>query len=185
MKVMSNIVKYKNNIEDNYLCLRQMKSQDKYSQKQPVERNPKLWGKHLWLILHWMTYMYPQYATRKDENEYRFFFEKIIPDIIPCKSCSVNLLNHIREYPINFKSKESLVLWLCHIHNMVNKSLKKKEYNCNQVMKKMKQENVKKQVDASLTHFNLFMRDHVNFGTTYFAQSYNIFLRIIYKYNNY
>ena len=148
-----------------------------------LERNPKLWGSHLWAILHWMTHVYPQHPSKNDEFEYSFFFEQIIPVIIPCKKCVLNYKNHILSLPINLKNRDSLVLWLCKIHNKTNKCLDKDIHNCDSLMSTTNIKKVKRRFDVSLIQFNLFMRDHVNCGTTHYVQNYANFLRFIYKYN--
>jgi hypothetical protein len=147
-----------------------------------LKRNPKLWGQDLWRILHWATYMFPKDASRIDKLEFISFFEKIIPGILPCKKCGINFLNHLRKRPIDFESKNSLILWLSEVHNMTNESLGKPKYNSQLIFKKLARKDAKELVDRSLIKFNIFMRDHLNFGTTCFLQNYAGFLRFVYKY---
>ena len=71
------------------------------------ERSPRVWGPLLWIIMHHVTLNY----DTKYKKEYREFFLKTIPNIIPCKKCVDNYLNHAKMIKINLNSKRELVTW--------------------------------------------------------------------------
>ena len=89
--------------------------------------NPKIWGPHLWFILHIITFKYPKNPTSFDKEYHRDFFTNL-KNVIPCDDCKKSYAKHIQEYPItpHLDSRESLINWLVQIHNLVNVSLNKK-----------------------------------------------------------
>ena len=88
--------------------------------------NPKIWGPHLWFILHIITFKYPKKPSNYDKDYHRDFFNNL-KNILPCDDCKKHYSKNIQEYPItpHLDSREKLIDWLIHIHNQVNVSLNK------------------------------------------------------------
>ena len=82
---------------------------------------PNIWGSGAWTFLHSVTLNYPDNPTITIKKKYLDFFN-ILPEILPCNICKLNLKKHIKKYPIRFylNSKETLSKWLVNIHNLTN-----------------------------------------------------------------
>ena len=72
--------------------------------------NPKIWGPHLWFILHIITFKYPKIPSNYHKDYYRDFFNNL-KHIIPCVDCKKHYTKHIQEYPItpHLDSRENLI----------------------------------------------------------------------------
>lgn len=90
--------------------------------------DPKIWGPYLWFTLHTITLSYPDNPSYEIKRQFNDFFVGL-QNVIPCPKCREHYKNHILNYPISsaLDSKQHLVTWLFNLHNIVNKSLGKKE----------------------------------------------------------
>ena len=87
----------------------------------------KIWGPHMWVALHSITFCYPLEPTEEHKIKYKKFF-KSVGDMLPCFYCreSYNefLKCGITKLDDNvFKNRESLTKWLYYVHEAVNKKL--------------------------------------------------------------
>lgn len=84
---------------------------------------PYAWGSSMWSSLLFIALNYPVHPTRRDKHTYETFF-KLLGDVLPCAACSENYKEHTDSMVIteHLNSRESLVRWLCHVHNEVNVS---------------------------------------------------------------
>ena len=91
---------------------------------------PSKWGSQAWTFLHAITYVYPENPTDSDKKTHYDFFMGL-KNVIPCMKCRRHYEKHINELPIKFylNSRDSLIDWLYKIHNKVNVSLGKPEFN--------------------------------------------------------
>lgn len=98
--------------------------------------DPTVWGPKLWFALHTMTFNYPENPTEIDKRNYHDFFTNL-KNVIPCAKCSKHYGEHLLNNPLspNLDSKELLVKWLIDLHNDVNKSLNKRLYSYDEVIK--------------------------------------------------
>lgn len=97
--------------------------------------NPKIWGPHLWYILHIITFNYPDEPTEYHKRAYHDFFNNL-KNIIPCDFCQKHYSKYIAEYPItpHLDKKANVINWLIQIHNFVNLSLNKPTYTPEEVI---------------------------------------------------
>ena len=89
---------------------------------------PTIWGPYGWLFLHSVTMEYPDKPSSKDKKQMEAFFNSL-KHVLPCDTCSRNLIKNMRKTPLTKKvlsSRDNLVVWLIEIHNDVNKSNGKK-----------------------------------------------------------
>jgi FAD-linked sulfhydryl oxidase len=47
--------------------------------------------------------------------------------------CAGHFRQILEQYPPQVGSRGNAALWACHVHNQVNKSLKKPEFDCNHI----------------------------------------------------
>lgn len=87
------------------------------------------WGPIVWKALHCITLKIKNEEFEKEKNN----IIKIISDIctnLPCPQCASHASNFIRRYKMkNIKNKDELIKYIFLMHNNVNKRLKKKSYN--------------------------------------------------------
>lgn len=139
--------------------------------------SPNLWGRHLWDLLHWITFNYCG-----DDLILQNIIILHIPNLIPCKSCKENYLNHIKHYPPDFTSRITLSKWMVKMHNLTNKLLNKKTMSYDKVKIKYVSEVGRKRVKRSFLKWNEIMRHCTNNSSPAIQRSYSEF--ITYLFNN-
>ena len=87
----------------------------------------KIWGPHMWVTLHSITFCYPLQPTEEDKIKYKKFFQ-IVGDMLPCFHCRESYNDFIkcgitRLDDDVFENRESLTKWLYYLHEAVNKKL--------------------------------------------------------------
>ena len=92
----------------------------------------KIWGPHLWLSLHTITFGYPDNPNMDEKNNYYQFF-KSLAFVLPCKYCRDSYTHFINTEPTVltmqiFDERNKLTKWLYDLHNRVNDKLNVK-YN--------------------------------------------------------
>ena len=109
----------------------------------------RIWGPHLWFVLHIITFTYPENPTYHDKLSYKEFFTNI-KNVIPCDECKKHYSEHITKYPItpHLDRKADLIKWLIQIHNFTNISLNKPTYTIEEVMAKYKTMKLNLPIDA-------------------------------------
>ena len=55
----------------------------------------RIWGPHMWEILHIITFCYPESPSNEDKEKYKNFFI-LIGDILPCESCRISYKHFIK-----------------------------------------------------------------------------------------
>ena len=107
------------------------KTQKVYSKKEYSSGDGMLttvWGPSLWHVLHTMSFNYPVTPTKEDKKHY-LDFVKLLPHVLPCKYCRINLKNNFKTLPPTMevmKSRDSFSRYIYNLHELVNKMLKKK-----------------------------------------------------------
>ena len=92
--------------------------------------NPSKWGSQAWTFLHAVTFVYPENPTEAEKKQYYDFFMSL-KNVIPCIKCRKHYEQHISELPLRFhlETRDSLISWLHKIHNKVNESLGKPQFD--------------------------------------------------------
>lgn len=89
-------------------------------------------GRNTWSFLHTMAAYYPEKPTRDQQKDMQQFI-KLFSKFYPCDICSEDMRNKLVKIPPKVKNQHELSLWFCQLHNEVNKTLGKPEFNCNLV----------------------------------------------------
>jgi hypothetical protein len=103
--------------------------------------HPEFWGASGWRFLHSVTFQYPIKPSANDKAHFKEFFNSL-KYTLPCEKCAYHYSKHLMKYPIEnaLESRDTLVKWLIHVHNDVNKSLGKREYSYEEVIDIYKEE---------------------------------------------
>lgn len=90
---------------------------------QNFSNDPKVWGPHAWVFIHTIASQYPTRPTSSDKEKYKTFFT-ILPSVLPCIQCGVNMMTYIHEnysaFINAFESRQSLFQWTVAFHSYVN-----------------------------------------------------------------
>ncbi|XP_073107936.1 FAD-linked sulfhydryl oxidase ERV1 [Elaeis guineensis] len=57
----------------------------------------------------------------------------ILSRLYPCKECADHFKEILKANPVQAGSQAEFSQWLCHVHNIVNRSLGKLTFPCNRV----------------------------------------------------
>ncbi|TRM68835.1 ERV/ALR sulfhydryl oxidase domain-containing protein [Schizophyllum amplum] len=86
-------------------------------------------GRATWKLLHTMTLRYPE-NPNADEREALNSYFHLFSRLYPCGECATEFQQLLRKFPPQTSSRRSASLWLCAVHNQVNKRLEKPEFDC-------------------------------------------------------
>ncbi|KAJ1883577.1 hypothetical protein H4R99_000463 [Coemansia sp. RSA 1722] len=89
-------------------------------------------GRRTWYLMHVMASRYPVDPT-KDEKQAVKSFLFLLSRLYPCGDCAHHFQQHLKKHPPVVDSRNDLEQYLCNMHNVVNKSLKKPMFNCTEV----------------------------------------------------
>ena len=88
-------------------------------------------GRRTWFFLHSVAAKYPDNPSDNDKESVRNLFAAL-GQHYPCKLCRKHLKQQLRELrPIAVNTRQDLTVWVCELHNMVNKDIGHKQFDCN------------------------------------------------------
>jgi len=88
-------------------------------------------GSRTWFFLHSVAAKYPDHPSDNDKESVRNLVAAL-GQHYPCKLCRKHLKQQLRELrPIAVDTRQELTVWMCELHNMVNKDIGKKLFDCN------------------------------------------------------
>eukprot|EP00743_Colponemidia_sp_Colp-15_P011395 GILK01012705.1.p1 GENE.GILK01012705.1~~GILK01012705.1.p1 ORF type:complete len:196 (-),score=18.52 GILK01012705.1:281-835(-) len=86
-------------------------------------------GKSTWTFLHTMAAYFPERPSDSEKDRARTFMTAF-PYLYPCKHCAKEFQQTVNENPPEVNSRKDLSLWMCKVHNLVNRQLGMREYPC-------------------------------------------------------
>ncbi|KAJ7496808.1 ERV/ALR sulfhydryl oxidase domain-containing protein [Mycena latifolia] len=86
-------------------------------------------GRATWKLLHTMTLRYPEKPTQDERDALSSYFH-LLSRLYPCGECATEFQMLLEKYPPQTSSRRSASLWLCSVHNVVNKRLDKEPFDC-------------------------------------------------------
>ncbi|GAB4853444.1 Flavin-linked sulfhydryl oxidase of the mitochondrial IMS [Ancistrocladus abbreviatus] len=89
---------------------------------QPVTKEEL--GRATWTFLHTLAAQYPDRPTRQQKKDVKELMA-ILSRMYPCKECADHFKEVLRANPVQAGSQAEFSQWLCHVHNVVNRSLGK------------------------------------------------------------
>jgi hypothetical protein len=98
--------------------------------------DPTIWGPKLWFFIHTIALNFPDNPTYEEIRSYETFFNNL-KDIIPCDKCKFHYSQRLNNNPIikYLTNPDTLFRYTIDLHNDVNKSLNKKIYSYEEVVK--------------------------------------------------
>ncbi|XP_044508105.1 FAD-linked sulfhydryl oxidase ERV1-like [Mangifera indica] len=89
-------------------------------------------GRATWTFLHALAAQYPEEPTRQQKKDVKELMA-ILSRMYPCKECADHFKEVLRANPVQAGSHSEFSQWLCHVHNVVNRSLGKLVFPCERV----------------------------------------------------
>ncbi|XP_075480713.1 FAD-linked sulfhydryl oxidase ERV1 [Primulina tabacum] len=89
-------------------------------------------GRATWTFLHTLAAQYPEKPTRQQKKDVKELMA-ILSRMYPCKECADHFREVLIATPVQASSHEEFSHWLCHVHNVVNRSLGKLTFPCERV----------------------------------------------------
>ncbi|KAF9463570.1 ERV/ALR sulfhydryl oxidase domain-containing protein [Collybia nuda] len=86
-------------------------------------------GRATWKLMHTMTLRFPENPTPDERTALSSYFH-LTSRLYPCGECAEEFQMLLKKFPPQTSSRRSAALWLCSVHNEVNKRLKKPEFDC-------------------------------------------------------
>ncbi|CAI0470465.1 unnamed protein product [Linum tenue] len=89
-------------------------------------------GRATWTFLHTLAAQYPENPTRQQKKDVKELMA-ILSRMYPCKECADHFKEVLRSNPVLADSQGDFSRWMCHVHNVVNRSLGKPVFVCERV----------------------------------------------------
>ncbi|VDN03852.1 unnamed protein product [Thelazia callipaeda] len=93
--------------------------------------NTEQLGRSTWNLLHTIAAYYPLKPTSEQKKNVRILMD-LLGKTYPCSHCAEDLRRDLAQHQPDVEDRERFSLWMCALHNRVNKKLGKPEYNCSQ-----------------------------------------------------
>lgn len=109
--------------------------------------DPKLWGKHFWNTIHYITISYPNNPTTDQKRNIKLFFE-LLGGLLPCENCRAHFAKNIQTYPLTdeiLNSRYKLIEWAVKVHNEVNNRTGKQYVSVNEAIQMYTQDTNKQE----------------------------------------
>ncbi|CAJ0630091.1 7454_t:CDS:2 [Entrophospora sp. SA101] len=94
-------------------------------------------GRSSWKLLHTMMARFPEHPTEDHKQALRSFIY-LFGRLYPCGECATEFQEILSKYPPQVSSREAASQWACAVHNIVNKRLYKKIFDCGLIAEKYK-----------------------------------------------
>mgnify|MGYP001273508592 CR=1 FL=1 len=111
-----------------YSCLATNES-DNNEKEDNKPLNKETLGVASWSLLHTIAVNYPENPTTEEQKTMRSFLMNFA-EVYPCKECKDHFQKQIKSHPPTLKSQTEFQEWICFQHNLVNRRLGKKLFNC-------------------------------------------------------
>lgn len=86
-------------------------------------------GRATWKYLHTVMARFPDKPTEEESSSLKTFIH-LFQRLYPCGECAEHFGAIIKKFPPQVSSRSAAAVWACHVHNEVNKSLKKEIFDC-------------------------------------------------------
>ena len=82
------------------------------------------WGNRQWYWYHLISYTSPEKLTVTGKKNYLEFIY-LMTQLLPCHKCYDHFKLYLKNTPINFDDRQSMIEWFVNAHNHVNQRLEK------------------------------------------------------------
>ncbi|KAI9809917.1 MAG: hypothetical protein M1825_000350 [Sarcosagium campestre] len=89
-------------------------------------------GRAAWKLFHTTMARFPD-KPKPDESNALQSYIHLFARLYPCGECAGHFRQILSRFPPQVKSRSTAAAWACHVHNEVNKSLKKDLFDCSKI----------------------------------------------------
>jgi FAD-linked sulfhydryl oxidase len=89
-------------------------------------------GNAAWKVLHTTIAKFPDKPTSDDSQALKSFVH-LFARLYPCGECARHFQQILAKFPPQASTRSAAAGWACHVHNEVNRSLKKEEFDCSKI----------------------------------------------------
>lgn len=89
-------------------------------------------GNAAWKLFHTTFARFPDKPNEEEQEALRQFIH-LFQRLYPCGECAEHFGTILDKYPPQVVSRSAAAAWGCHVHNEVNKSLKKPIFDCSKI----------------------------------------------------
>lgn len=89
-------------------------------------------GNAAWKVLHTTMAKFPDKPTEDDSTALKSYIY-LFARLYPCGDCGRHFQQILSKFPPQVASRSTAAAWACHVHNEVNKSLKKDLFDCSKI----------------------------------------------------
>jgi len=89
-------------------------------------------GNAAWKVLHTMMAKFPDKPTEEDSQALKSYIH-LFARLYPCGDCARHFQQILAKYPPQVATRSTAAAWACHVHNEVNKRLKKELFDCSKI----------------------------------------------------
>lgn len=97
----------------------------------PTQNEVAVIGRSTWTLLHSIAKYYPRSPGLRERKAVEQLLEAL-EILFPCRSCAVLIETARKNNFIDASSRSALSASFCHMHNLVNRKLGKKEFDCSE-----------------------------------------------------
>lgn len=89
-------------------------------------------GRAAWKLMHTTFARFPENPTDEEKEALRTYVH-LFQRLYPCGECAQHFGQVLEKYPPQVSSQKAAAQWGCFVHNVVNKRLKKPEFDCEEI----------------------------------------------------
>ncbi|KAI9814843.1 MAG: hypothetical protein M1832_005645 [Thelocarpon impressellum] len=89
-------------------------------------------GRAAWKVLHTTMARFPDRPTADQSGALQSYIH-LFARLYPCGECAGHFRHIITRFPPQVTSRSSAAAWACHVHNEVNRSLRKDLFDCSKI----------------------------------------------------
>jgi len=89
-------------------------------------------GNAAWKVLHTMMAKFPDKPTEDDSTALKSYIH-LFARLYPCGDCARHFQQILQKFPPQVATRSTAAAWACHVHNEVNKRLKKDIFDCSKI----------------------------------------------------
>lgn len=89
-------------------------------------------GRAAWMLFHSTMARFPDKPTQ-DESDALKSYIHLFARLYPCGECATHFQQLLKQFPPQTSSRSAAAVWACHVHNQVNLSKNKDEFDCSKI----------------------------------------------------
>ncbi|KAF2166483.1 hypothetical protein M409DRAFT_31614, partial [Zasmidium cellare ATCC 36951] len=86
-------------------------------------------GRAAWKLFHTTMARFPDKPTEDESSALKSYIH-LFQRLYPCGECAEHFGELLKKFPPQVSSRSAAAAWACHVHNQVNKRLKKELFDC-------------------------------------------------------